>query len=41
MYMHKEDSALNNLQFLICHKTKPYLYLHINTLVTKILMYTY
>ena len=21
--MHKEDLALNNLQWLICHKTKP------------------
>ena len=23
MYMYKEDLALNNLQWLICHKTKP------------------
>ena len=23
MYMHKEDLALNNLQWLICHKTQP------------------
>ena len=23
MYMHKEDLVLNNLQWLICHKTKP------------------
>ena len=25
MYMYKEDLALNNLQWLICHKTKPIL----------------
>ena len=23
IYMHKEDFALNNQQWLICHKTKP------------------
>ena len=23
MYMYKEDFALNNLQWLICHKAKP------------------
>ena len=23
LYMYKEDSALNNLQWLICHKTQP------------------
>ena len=23
MYMYKEDLALNNLQWLICHKTQP------------------
>ena len=23
IYMYKEDLALNNLQWLICHKTKP------------------
>ena len=23
MYMYKENLALNNLQWLICHKTKP------------------
>ena len=23
MYMYKEDVALNNLQWLICHKTQP------------------
>ena len=23
IYMYKEDVALNNLQWLICHKTKP------------------
>ena len=23
LYMYKEDLALNNLQWLICHKTKP------------------
>ena len=23
LYMNQEDSALNNLQRLICHKTKP------------------
>ena len=23
MYMYKEDLALNNLQWLICHKTEP------------------
>ena len=23
MYMYKRDVALNNLQWLICHKTKP------------------
>ena len=23
MYVYKEDLALNNLQWLICHKTKP------------------
>ena len=23
MYMYKEDEALNNLQWLICHKTQP------------------
>ena len=23
MYMHKEDLALNNLQWLICHKSQP------------------
>ena len=23
MYMYKEDLALNNLQWLICHKKKP------------------
>ena len=26
MCMYKEDLALNNLQVLICHKTKPNLY---------------
>ena len=25
MYMNKEDLALNNLKWLICHKTKPIL----------------
>ena len=23
IYMYKKDPALNNLQWLICHKTKP------------------
>ena len=23
IYMHEEDLALNNLQWLICHKTQP------------------
>ena len=23
IYMYKDDLALNNLQWLICHKTKP------------------
>ena len=27
--MHEEDSALNNLQCLICHKTQPNQTLHI------------
>ena len=35
--MYKEDKALNNLQWLICHKTKPinsvyiYIYIYIHT----------
>ena len=27
MHVHKQDLALNNLQGLICHKTKPTIYL--------------
>ena len=23
IYMYKQDSALNNVEWLICHKTKP------------------
>ena len=26
IYMYKQDLALNNLQWLICHKTKPYVF---------------
>ena len=32
MYMYKEDLALNNLQWLICHKTKPNYFLFWNLL---------
>ena len=27
VYIYKEDLALNNLQWLICHKTEPNIYL--------------
>ena len=29
IYMYKQDLALNNLQWLICHKTQPNQILHI------------
>ena len=35
IYMYKEDFALNNLQCLICHKTKPSL--TVNTLLLLVL----
>ena len=33
--MYEEDSALNNLQWLICHKTQPNQTNEINSLITK------
>ena len=33
--MYKKDVALNNLQWLLCHKTKPHTYMYIGSGIKK------